>query len=279
MIDQATELRKLVLQAMRENPAVTGPPPRLVALTGGKGGVGVTTLAVNLSVALAEQGARVVVVDANFYRSDVAALCGLTDHHNIADVLVAKRDIHEVMQRGPAGIQIVPGLTTQNGLREANEMALARLERQLAALGRHADVVVLDLGSAGAELTRRFCNAASDVLLATTPDNVAVMDAYACIKANFQEIIGSTLRLVVNLADSEEQTADVHHRIAKSCQKFLGTPIEVAYAVPSDEAVNVAAASAVPFVLGSPQSPAAQALQRLAASLLCSASPTQRRAA
>ena len=74
MIDQATELRKLVLRAMREQPIITGPPPRLIVLTGGKSGVGVTTIAVNLSVALAEQGSRVVIVDADMHRSDGASL-------------------------------------------------------------------------------------------------------------------------------------------------------------------------------------------------------------
>ncbi|MEX0818879.1 MAG: AAA family ATPase, partial [Pirellulaceae bacterium] len=79
MIDQATELRKLVLRAMRGRAVTTGPPPRLMVVTGGKEGAGVTTMAVNLSVTLAEQGQRVVIVDADPHRSDVASLCGLND--------------------------------------------------------------------------------------------------------------------------------------------------------------------------------------------------------
>ncbi len=125
----------------------------------------------------------------------------------------------------------------------------------------------------------RFCKLADDVLLVTSPDNVAVMDAYACIKATLQEIIGSSLRLVVNFAVNEAQVLDVHRRVAHSCQKFLGTAIQTAHAVPHDKSVNAAAASAVPFVIGAPQSPAAQAPQGLAASLLSSSSEKYRRAA
>ena len=77
MIDQATELRKLVLRSMRERAAAAGPPPRLLILAGGEPGVGVTTLTVNLGIALADQGLRVVVVDADVNRADVARLCGL----------------------------------------------------------------------------------------------------------------------------------------------------------------------------------------------------------
>ena len=68
-------------------------------LAGGKGGVGVTTLAVNLSVGLADQGARVVVVDADLYRSDVAVLCGIAERSTVEDVLIARRDVHEGSSR------------------------------------------------------------------------------------------------------------------------------------------------------------------------------------
>ena len=100
MIDQATELRKLVLQSVRQHVAAAGPPPRLMVATSGKGGVGVTTLAVNLSVALAQQGSRVVVVDADLHRSDAATLCGLSEQQSVGDVVTARRDIHETAVTG-----------------------------------------------------------------------------------------------------------------------------------------------------------------------------------
>ena len=87
----------------------------MIVVTAGKAGAGVTTLAVNLSVALAEQGARVVTVDADLDRSDVAVLCGLMPDVPARDLLVAGGDIHEVLLRGPAGIQIVPGLGVSHG--------------------------------------------------------------------------------------------------------------------------------------------------------------------
>ena len=115
---------------MREKTAAAGPPPRLMVLVGGKGGVGVTTLAVNLSVGLAEQGARVVVVDADLYRSDVAVLCGIAERATVEDVLIARRDVHEVLQRGPAGIQIVPGLWAPGEAADCSDTAQERLLRQ-----------------------------------------------------------------------------------------------------------------------------------------------------
>jgi len=264
MIDQATELRKLVLRSMRESTASAAPPPRLLAVTGGSSGVGVTTIAVNLAVAFAEQGSRVVIVDADLHRADVAALCGLGGHPGLADVLVSRRDIHEVLQRGPAGIQVVPG--SPGGLK-ADDLARERLLRQLKALGRHADTVILDLGSGVHEQLVPLCAAADDILLVTTPQNSAVMEAYTRVKLAFHDLEPAALELVLNLVETAEQAEDVHRRINQSCHRFLNRSLQLMGFLPPDEAIPAAAVTALPVVLGQPKSPAAESLERLAVTL------------
>ncbi|MBI2479249.1 MAG: P-loop NTPase [Planctomycetia bacterium] len=270
MIDQATELRKLVLRAMREQPFLAGPPPRLIVVTGGTRGVGVTTIAVNLAVAMAEQGSRVVLVDADVYRSDVALLCGLKEYQPRTSSPETRRDIHEVMHRGPAGIQIVPGMRVPSqSERSSNTPSVGdipgeRLQRQLSTLGRHADIVILDLGSGSGELLRRFSTTADEAILVTTPDNAAVMDAYTRIKTDLAVAANRSLRLVVNLSMDEAPAADVHRRIDESCRKFLDTTIELAGQIPKDDAAVRGAASCIPFVLGEPSSAASQAMGKLA---------------
>ena len=286
MIDQATELRKLVLRAMRAQPIAAGPPPRLIVLTGGKGGVGVTTIAVNLAVALAEQGSRVVIVDADLQRSDVATLCGLTDYQQGTNLLDASRDIHQALHPGPAGIQILPGLRV-HGLHETalnkrdltnhsvGEVSYERLQRQLATLGRHADIVILDLGSGSGELIRRFSSTADEVLLVTTPDSIAVMDAYARIKTDLAFAAQRSLRLVVNLATDASQAASVHHRIDSSSQKFLNATIAFAGHIPRDDAVLRGATRSIPFVRGEPLASASQAIDKLASRLVSATNQNQ----
>lgn len=267
MIDQATELRKLVLRAMREQPFSTGPPPRLIAVTSGTHGVGVTTIAVNLSVAMAELGSRVVLVDVDSDRSDVAALCGLKDFQPRATSQAARRDIHEVLHRGPAGILVVPGLGAGDvppSTLSVGDISGERLQRQLSTLGRHADVVILDLGSGGREFARRFSATADEVLLVTTPDNGAVMDAYTRIKTDLTQAANQSLRLVVNLATDELSAVDVHRRIDDSCRKFIETTIDLAGHIPQDAATIRGAAHGIPFVLGEPTSAASLAIGKLA---------------
>ncbi|HUG68407.1 MAG TPA: P-loop NTPase [Pirellulaceae bacterium] len=273
MIDQATELRKLVLRALREQPFSTGPPPRVIVLTGGTRGVGVTTIAVNLAVAMAEQGSRVVLVDADIHSSDVALLCGMKDYQPRAASSEARRDIHEVLHRGPGGIQIVPGPRAPGGDERSphtlfvGDISDERFQRQILTLGRHADIVILDLGSGNGELLRRYSATADEVLLVTTPANAAVMDAYARIKTDLALAAERSLRLVVNLSTDELPGAEVHRRIDGSCRKFLDTTIELAGHIPRDEAAIRGATRSIPFVLGEPFSAASQAIGRLASNL------------
>lgn len=225
MSDQATELRKLVLRSARESSAHAGPQPRLVVISGGKGGVGATTLSVQLSIALAEQGSRVVLVDADLRRADVALLCGLQEQRSVADVLTSRSDIHEVLVRGPSGVLVVPGLWAPGSTASFSETTQLRLIKQLRLLGRHADIVLLDVGCGSPEVLRRFWQAANDIIMVTTPDSVSVMDCYATIKTVLAGEQTDSLRVIVNRAASAAVADDVHQRINQSCQRFLGVSI------------------------------------------------------
>jgi flagellar biosynthesis protein FlhG len=264
MQDQADELRSLMLKVTRQHAALHGPPPKLIVLCGGKGGVGVTTLGVNLAVALAHQAARVVLVDADLYRADVATLCGVEDDGNIGDLLAGGRDIHEVLQRGPAGIQIVPGVWAPDKPTELTEAAQRRLITQLCLLGRHAEMALVDTGSGSGESLRRFWQAADEVLLVTTPDDVSVMDAYASIKTRMPAKNRPSLRLIVNRATSPQQAVDVHRRIARSCRRFLEAEVTLLGCVSHDEAFTQAAQSGAPLVIRTPQATAAEEIEQLA---------------
>ena len=269
MIDQASQLRRLVLKSGRSLAGDDAVPPRTLVISGGKLGLGATTLAVNLAVSLAAHGSRIVLIDADLYRADVAAHCGLAESATIADVLLGRRGIHEVLQRGPGGIQVVAGMRTAEARNACSDRALARMQRQIQSLGRHADLVLIDTGNGPNEPTIRLWQAASDVLLVTTPDAVAVMDTYATVKTLLgRSAIGCPVRLVVNRADSEEMAADVHRRIDHSCQRFLGLSLPLAGWLPGEPMALAALRKGQPIVLSRPDCLLTLSIERLAESLL-----------
>ena len=109
MSDQAYRLRELMHATAARPSGAPEVAPRLVAMAGAKGGVGATTVAVNVAIALAQQGQRTLLVDAHPQRADVAAQCGLTDGVSVCEVLAGSRSLHETILRGPGGIQILAG--------------------------------------------------------------------------------------------------------------------------------------------------------------------------
>lgn len=83
-------------------------PVQVIAVTGGKGGVGKTNVSVNLSLALAELGRRVMLLDADLGLANVDVLLGLTPKRTLADVIEGRCELRDVMLQGPGGVRIVP---------------------------------------------------------------------------------------------------------------------------------------------------------------------------
>lgn len=237
--------------------------PRVVGVAGGKGGVGATTLAVNLAVALASEGQRVMVVDADLHRPDAALLCGWHEGPTVADVLEARRSLHEAIRPGPLGIQVLPGGWSAPG-GSIESSAPARFVRQLRGLGEHADTVLVDLGTGAGAPARRYWQAVDEVVLVTTSEAVSVMDAYAAVKMLVTASDAIRVRSLVNQARCELEAADVHSRLRQACRRFLGIEIDEAGTVRQDTAVAAAGRAMRPVLVLSPGCAAAHDIGAIA---------------
>jgi flagellar biosynthesis protein FlhG len=206
---------------------------RLLVLSGGRPGVGATLLAVKLAEVLASEALRVLLIDADLYRADIADQCQLTVTHGIHDVLRGEKSIHEVLQRGPAGIQVMAGAASVDARASATDRAIQRLIRQLPTLAKHADWLIVDAGNQPTELAARLWSVADDLLLVTAPDVVAVMDTYALIKTLISKHTPHrSVSLVVNQSPDDATALDVHRRIDQSCRRFLGLSVGFTGCVP-----------------------------------------------
>jgi flagellar biosynthesis protein FlhG len=245
--------------------------PRKIVVSAGKGGVGTTTVAVNLAVSLGRLGCRTILVDADLSGADATWLCGLESAETIADVLSGRRNVYEVLRPGPSGIQVAPGVWSPAAMPDCSPAGQQRLLRQLDGLGRHADWVILDAGCGLDQVVRRFWEAADEVLLVTTGDAVAIMDTYAAIKLFLGEFPRTFVRTVVNQSPNDAEAATVHARIAAAARRFLGMTLTPAASLPWDPAVALAATAGKPLAFGHADAPAAKAIDRLAEQLLTAA--------
>jgi flagellar biosynthesis protein FlhG len=206
---------------------------RVLVLSGGRPAVGATTVALKIAEILAGEALRVVVIDADLYRADIASHCELAASHGIHDVLRGEKSIHEVLQRGPAGIQVVAGAASVETRASATDRAIQRVIRQLPTLAKHADWLIIDAGNQPTELAAQLWAVAHVLLLVTAPDVVAVMDTYALIKTLISRYTEHrSLSVVVNQSPDDNTALDVHRRIDQSCRRFLGLPVGFAGSVP-----------------------------------------------
>jgi len=210
-----------------------------LVVAGGKRGIGATTLACKLASALAHDALRVVLIDADLQGGHLATQCKLSGNLRLGDVLAGKKSIHEALQLGPAGIQVLAGIADPVQRPALDERSIQRLLRQMRSLSPHADWAIVDAGNQASELALRLLSIAAQALIVTSPHAAAIMETYVLIKTLMNlglQLRDRSLALTVNQADSEHMAADVHRRLDQSCRRFLGVSIDFAGWLPTDAA-------------------------------------------
>ena len=264
MYDQAKELRQLVRRDALDVGPERSRAPKLTVVMGGKGGVGTTTVALNLAVALQQGGRRCVLVDANLAGADAAIMCRLDPDHSLAHLVSRRRAISDILLDGPGGIQVLPGPRADEPLHEFTAQAQRRMLAELASLRPAVDQVVLDAGGALSSVSKTACRIADTILIVTTPDDVAIRDSYAAIKwLNDQAPIPAPW-VVVNQCEHLAQPKEVRDRLARVCRRFLGLTIRQAAGLPRFRQPQPSDDRAQLAVLGEPGSVFAENMNQLA---------------
>lgn len=263
ILDQADHLRRLMRGAHGAGVSDFAPRPRWVVLAGGKGGVGTTTIAVNLAVALARQGKNTLLVDGDLGKADAAALCGAREGAAIGDVLAGRRRLEEAIQKVPAGISVLPGAWATGQLTDCNPTAQERLIAALSDLGEYQWVVV-DAGCGLNRSSERFWQSADPLLLVTSPESTSLMNAYAAVKTFSLRHGELCVQSVINLAVDHCEARESHSRLAVACRRFLGLQIGSAACFTHLPEITAAARRRTPFVSSSPDGAATQIMEQLA---------------
>lgn len=213
---------------------------RVLAVTSGKGGVGKTGIALNLSACLAARGNRVLLLDGDLGLGNVDVMVGLTPTRSLDQVLNGGFSLADVILEGPAGLRIIPAGTGVARLARLGKDGQRTLLAQVAALTPPPDYLIVDTSSGIGDNVRFLAACAQEVLVVTTPEPTAVTDAYALMKVLARTQGTRRFRLVVNLAETEAVALEVYHRLSVVADRFLGVGLDLAGFVPPDRAVPAA---------------------------------------
>jgi len=257
MIDQATQLRTLVRQQRR-------PRANVIAITSGKGGVGKSNVAVNLSIKLAEAGKNVVLLDADLGLANADVLCNIDLPFNLSHVIARKKELHEVMVTGPGGFKLIGGASGLARMADLTDFDRSRIVEALGAVEYSADNIIIDTGAGISPNVLSFTRAADQVLVVTTPEPTAITDAYAVIKVISKDRADRHVSLLVNQVRSSTEAKLVHERVAKVAKNFLGVNVLDAGHMIADDHVRRAVLQRVPFILSAPKCAASFCVTQLA---------------
>ncbi len=271
MADQAATLRKMAggkvvdLRPRRD---------RAIAITGGKGGVGKSTVAVNLACAYAKQGAQALTVDADLGMADLNLLLGVAPEFSLLDILRGC-PIDDVLVEAH-GIHLLPALNGSYSLENMDDDARAAVFGAISSLDDRFDTLIVDIAAGIGPNQVAFAGAVSDVVVVATPEPLSLADAYACLKvlATRQKLRHAFI--APNRVRSRAEAEEVVARLSSLVGRFLGMTLTPLPAVPYDPLIAEAAAAGIPLVHYRPDAPAARAIKHLARRLDTLAMPDRR---
>jgi flagellar biosynthesis protein FlhG len=261
MADQAASLR--VLRGGKTGEIA--PARRAVAVTGGKGGIGKSTLSVNLAVAYAQAGAKTLLVDTDLGMADLNLLLGVAPEKNVLDALGGASVIDVLVETH--GINLLPALNGSNVLANLGPGGLRRILELVESLAPKFDSLVIDVAAGISSAQTTFAGATSNVVVVVNPEPLSIADAYACLKVLATEQGVTHAHIVPNRVLSRAHADEVTARLTALVNRFLDLDVTVLPPIPSDPAVAEAAAIGVPLLVHSPDAPAARAIRSVAKTL------------
>lgn len=252
-----------------QSQAQTGPPAsRVIAITSGKGGVGKTNLAVNLGIALAQSGRRTVLWDMDLGLANADVLLGLRVRANLGDVLAGRSGLNDILTEAPGGLQVVPGASGDEDLANLDDSGRRALLHALEGAAREADYLLIDTGAGISDNVTRFTTTADDVIVVTTPEPTALLDAFASIKLISHRNPDAGIHLLVNMARSRKEARHAMLSLLSVADRFIHKHLEEEAYLPYDEGVSKAVRRRQPFILSAPESPVSQAVWQVAHRLI-----------
>jgi flagellar biosynthesis protein FlhG len=209
------------LSVLKTDLDIDKPKTRVIAVTSGKGGVGKTSLSLNLSVILSLEGKKVLIIDGDMGLANVAIMAGVIVKKNIAHYITGKSSLKEIIIQGPGNIDILPGAS---GIQELADLPVDIQEKimtELNILACNYDVLIIDTGAGLNSSVMAFASIADDIIVVTLPEDIAITDAYSSIKTFYRKKVKGNIHLIINRASTEREAQEVIKRINIVTSNFL----------------------------------------------------------
>jgi len=238
-------------------------PVQVIAVTGGKGGVGKTNVSVNLAMSAAASGKDVVLFDADLGLANIDVLLGIYPKHTLRDVLDGDMSLEEIIVEGPAGVKIIPAASGIQNMAQLSPAQHAGLIQAFSELSMNVDMLIVDTAAGISDSVISFCQASQEVIVVVCDEPASMTDAYALIKLLNREHGIQRFRILSNMSKSAQQGRHVFENLVKVTDRFLDVTLDYIGHIPYDDYVVKAVKKQRAVVEAFPRSKAANAYKTL----------------
>lgn len=237
---------------------------KVITVTGGKGGVGKSSVSLNLAVALCQMGKHVMLFDADLGLANIDVMLGLRVDKNLGHVLRGECELKDIIKDGPHGLRIVPA---SSGLREMAELSREEhvgLIRAFSTLEEPIDFFIVDTAAGISDMVLSFARAAQDILMVVCNEPTSIADAYAQMKILSKDYHCNKFKIIANQVKSLEEGKNMYQKLVAVTDQFLDVTLELVACIPVDINMKKSIRKRSCVVEAFPQSPAARAFKSLA---------------
>jgi len=240
------------------------PRGAMVAITSGKGGVGKTSLTVNLAASLARFGHRVGILDADLGLGNVDVMLGLTPGSHLGAVVAGEQTLDDITVEGPDGVRVIPAGSGIRALTSLTPVQWARLADAVVAVTADLDFLLVDTAPGIDDTVLDLARLADRVIVVTSYEPTAMVDAYAMVKLLLAGGPETEIGVVVNAARNAKEGQVVFQQLDAAAKRFLGRGLRYYGFIARDPNVGEAVLDQRPLVSQRPDSAASRCFRTLA---------------
>jgi len=259
MYDQASNLRALMGRAQ---------DVRVISIASGKGGVGKSSISVNLAITLSRLGARVLILDADFGLANVDIMLGITTRLDMSYFLRGEKALHEIIQLGHEGVRFISGGSGVNDLINMREDQLAELLAKIMHIDAPVDIILMDAGAGVSNTIMQILLASSETIVVTTAEPTSVLDAYALVKTVVKRDASHPLHVLVNKCENKNEAQSVQTGFVTVCGRNLGKNINPLGLISYNHDFTSAIKRQVPITVSDPNGATTKELDLIARAIL-----------
>lgn len=269
-MDQAQNLRNIVKKntVVKENEKKS----RIITVTSGKGGVGKTSVSINLAIQFRLQGKSVIIFDADFGLANIEVMIGAIPKYNLSDLIYRGKDLNDIIMKGPMDIGFISGGSGISGFGDLTKEQLTYLVYKIKELESMADIIIIDTGAGISSAVMDFVVVSNEVILVTTPELTSITDSYSLLKAlNKRDDFDKSqnhIKIVANRVRSYEEGANLYNKLNVVVNKFLNFNIEFLGIIENDENMSKAVIQQKPISMAYPNSKGAKSFKKISDTLL-----------